>query len=164
MAEMQFKPANEGVELVPAEGVISGEVAPIGEHPSNFDAVCHDQVGQYQKDTDVKGTEYVEPAADEEEQQGGETPAPKTDPTLAFSPSTANATVGQAFTAPDLTNPQNLTVTYSSTNEAVATVDASTGIVTIVAAGDAVIKATFDGNDQYNAAEATYALTVAAAA
>lgn len=163
MAEMQFKPANEGSELVPAEGVIAGEVAPIGEHPSNFEAVCHDQVGLYQKDTDVKGTEYVEPVAEEEEQGGG-TPAQKTNPTLSFSPSTANATVGQAFTAPDLTNPQNLTVTYSSTNEAVATVDASTGIVTIVAAGDAVIKATFNGNDQYNAAEATYTLTVAAAA
>jgi len=57
--EKMIKPGTGGAkEIVPAEGIVSGKVAQIGEHPTNFEAVMHDEVGQYQTDTDVKGTVY----------------------------------------------------------------------------------------------------------
>lgn len=69
MAEMQVKTVDGEAQLVPAEGVIAKDnngtmeqtVAPIGEHPNNYQAVEHDQVGYYQGDTDVKGTVFIEP-------------------------------------------------------------------------------------------------------
>lgn len=53
-------------------------------------------------------------------------------------------------------------VTYSSSNEAVATVDASTGKVTIVGPGTAIIKATVSNTANYSYAtnEVSYTLTV----
>jgi hypothetical protein len=57
-----------------------------------------------------------------------------------------------------LTNPNNLTVTYSSTDETVATVNASTGAVTPKKKGTTTIKATFEGNVAYEAAEVSYTL------
>lgn len=59
------------------------------------------------------------------------------------------------------TQPEGLTVSYSSDNTGVATVNAATGAVTMVGTGNAQIKATFVGNDYYNAAEAAYTLSVA---
>ena len=98
-----------------------------------------------------------------------DTPA-KQDVTLTFSPSTATATMGEAFTAPTLTATANgetvtgLSISYSSSNTSVATVNASTGAVTLVAPGTTTITASFSGNDNYNAATASYTLTVNAAA
>ena len=95
---------------------------------------------------------------------GATQPVTKQDVTMAFSEASATATVGQAFTAPTLSmNPSGLAVTYSSSNTAVATVDASTGAVTLVAEGTTTITATFDGNNNYNPATASYELTVSAA-
>ena len=94
----------------------------------------------------------------------------KTTPTLTFSPSTATATMGEAFTAPTLTATANgetvtgLSISYSSSNTSVATVNASTGAVTLVAPGTTPITASFSGNDNYNEATASYTLTVNAAA
>ena len=68
--------------------------------------------------------------------------------------------MGEDFDEPTLTNPQNLTVTYVSNNEAVATVDATTGAVTLVAAGTANIIATFAGNTTYKYTTTQYELTV----
>lgn len=97
---------------------------------------------------------------------GGETPEPEqptlTSRNLAFSSTTATATVGQPFTAPTL-NGEIAGVTYSSSKTSVATVDASTGAVTIVAAGTTTITATAPATDQYEAGEASYTLTVSAA-
>ena len=83
----------------------------------------------------------------------------KATPTLAFSKETATATMGQAFTAPTLNNPNSLAVTYSSSKETVATISEE-GVVTIVGEGETTIKATFAGNETYEAAEASYTLTV----
>lgn len=95
---------------------------------------------------------------------GATQPVTKQDVTMAFSEASATATVGQAFTAPTLSmNPSGLAVTYSSSNTAVATVDASTGAVTLVAEGTTTITATFAGNNNYNPATASYELTVSAA-
>jgi len=91
--------------------------------------------------------------------------------TLAFSASTATATVGQSFTAPTLTatsNGQEVTltgITYSSSNTNVATVNASSGQVSIVAEGTTIITASFTGDNTYNAAQSvSYRLTVVEAA
>ena len=79
---------------------------------------------------------------------------------LAYSAATASVKYGVTPTLPTLTNPHGLPVTYSSSNEAVATINAS-GVVTLVKPGDATITATFAGNDSYIAGSASYALTVA---
>lgn len=63
------------------------------------------------------------------------------------------------FTAPTLHNPYNVPVTYSSTDENVATVDAE-GVVTIVGLGVATISADFAGNADYEAATASFTVTV----
>ena len=60
---------------------------------------------------------------------------------------------------PTLNNPNNLTVSYTSSKEEVATVDAN-GAVTLVAAGSAKISAVFEGNDTYEASTVSYNLTV----
>ncbi len=86
----------------------------------------------------------------------------KATPTLKFSKETATATMGAEFEAPTLTvTPEGLEgVKYTSSNANVATVNENTGAVTLVAAGEAVIKASFAGDDHYEAAEASYTLTV----
>ncbi len=89
------------------------------------------------------------------------TPVGKQVAKLSFDATTATATLGEAFTAPTLTTtPEGIAVTYSSSNADVATVDASTGVVTPVKAGSTTITATFAGNDDYTEASASYELTV----
>ena len=51
-------------------------------------------------------------------------------------------------------------VTWSSSDTGVATVNATTGAVTLIAVGTTTITATFAGNDDYTEASATYELTV----
>ena len=69
-------------------------------------------------------------------------------------------TIGETFTAPELTGaPEGATVTYESSNTAVATVDEN-GNVTIVGVGTAKITASYAGNSQYNPATASYTITV----
>lgn len=81
--------------------------------------------------------------------------------TMSFSPTSVTATLGESFTAPTLSmSPSGLTVTYSSSNTNVATVNASTGAVTLKAVGTITITASFDGNDDYYSNSATYTLTV----
>ena len=52
------------------------------------------------------------------------------------------------------------TVTYSSSNESVATVDAATGEVTLKAAGTTTITAFYAGDETYSESSASYTLTV----
>lgn len=79
---------------------------------------------------------------------------------LTFSSTTASAILGETFNAPTLTNPYNLTpITYSSSNENVATIDAS-GNVSILATGTTTITASFAGNSEYSSGNASYVLTV----
>lgn len=79
--------------------------------------------------------------------------------TLTFPQAAYTATLGETFTAPTVSGAQT-TVTYASNNEGVATVDASTGNVTLVAAGQAVITATAATDGTYASASASYTLTV----
>lgn len=81
---------------------------------------------------------------------------------IAFPETAYTATLGEAFTAPALTNPNNLTATYASSAENVATVDAATGEVTLVGAGTTTITATTAETDDFYAGTASYTLTVTA--
>ena len=92
----------------------------------------------------------------------GTTPS-KPSPELAFSSATAEAAIGQPFTAPTLTTAAgfNGTVEYSSSNESVAQVmDTETGELRLISAGETVIKASFAGNDDFKSGSASYTLTV----
>ena len=66
-----------------------------------------------------------------------------------------------AVAAPTLNgNTGNGTVTYSSDDTSVATVDSETGVVTAVAEGEAVITATVEGTAAYQGGTATFIVTV----
>ena len=84
----------------------------------------------------------------------------KKDPALSFSETTASGVVGEAFVAPTLTKATTAAVVYTSSDEAVATVNAETGEVTLLAAGETKITATAAENDAYNGGSASYTLIV----
>lgn len=91
----------------------------------------------------------------------------KTQTTLSFGETydgkTINAYLGDEFTAPTATltpNIESAAIKYSSSKPAVATVDETTGAVTIVGAGTTVITATFAGDDTYAASKASYTINV----
>ena len=94
------------------------------------------------------------------------TPDPdKEDITLSFPLASYEADLADgttSFTAPTLSNNKdaNITVAYSSSKEGVATVNESTGAITLVGRGSTTITATFAGNETYNGATASYTLTV----
>ena len=94
--------------------------------------------------------------------EGGDTPVDtRIDANLSFSTTTAEATVGEDFTPPTLTNPYNASVYYSSSNYEVATVDFD-GEVTLKGAGTTTITASvYEWDEQYKGS-ASYTLTVAA--
>lgn len=83
-------------------------------------------------------------------------------PSIAFNNPTTSVTVGSTVTnTATLTNASGSTITYSSDDTNVATVDSSTGEVTGVAAGTATITATYtESSVDYTA---TYTITVSAA-
>lgn len=82
-------------------------------------------------------------------------------PGLAWSAESATVTIGADDNIfPTLTNPHSVTVEYTSSDTEKATIDSSTGEITLVAAGDTTISAIFAGNDDYEAQTVTYSLTV----
>ena len=87
----------------------------------------------------------------------------KTAADFAYSVKAVSKTIGDAAFTNALTINGDGTVSYASSNTAVATVNASTGEVTIVGAGETTITATVADGAQYTYATktATYTLTVA---
>lgn len=80
---------------------------------------------------------------------------------LSFPESAYDAIIGETFTAPELTKATTAAVTYSSNNVEVASVDATTGAITIgTKPGTATITATAEENDTYAAGSAKYTITV----
>lgn len=79
---------------------------------------------------------------------------------MAFDPKSVTLALGEGFTQPTLTKATTAAVAYTSSDEAVATVDAATGAVTILAVGETVIEAKADENDEYYAGSASYTITV----
>lgn len=80
--------------------------------------------------------------------------------TLSYSAATAEGRIGETFTAPTLNNPSQVAIAYSSSNTEVATIGTD-GAVTLKGPGKTTITATFAGNDNLEAATASYVLTVA---
>lgn len=81
----------------------------------------------------------------------------------AYDDKTIIANLGDEFTAPTATLTPNIegeTIKYSSNKPTVATVDETTGAVTIVGAGTTVITADFVGDDTYGASTASYTIKV----
>lgn len=78
---------------------------------------------------------------------------------LEFNEDAVKVVFGDEFTAPVLSNPNQLPIEWSSSDEKVATVDAD-GKVTLVGSGDTVIKASTVGNDSFAAGFVKYNLTV----
>ena len=83
----------------------------------------------------------------------------KEDAGLAYAVTEIEKNVDDAAFTNALTNPHSLAVTYSSSAEAVATVDAN-GVVTIVGMGTTTITASFAGDASYITGEASYTLSV----
>ena len=81
---------------------------------------------------------------------------------ISFAVTELTAEVGATdFEEPELTNPNSLTVTYKTSDATLATVDATTGEVTIGnKAGKVTITASFAGSDDYVAANASYNITI----
>ena len=153
--DLTFIYTDSGVEI---SGVVSGTTYILYSNNGNYFR-CY---------TDKTGTSgYTLPTlyklSGNSEGEGGETPEPELqERNLAFSSTTATATVGEDFTEPTL-NGATAGVTYSSSNTSVATVDETTGAVTPVAAGETTITATAAADATYKAGEASYTLTVSAA-
>lgn len=82
----------------------------------------------------------------------------KAERNLAFSQTEASAGLGASFTAPTLSGSTD-GVTYSSSNESVATV-ADDGTVTLNGVGTTTITASAPEDDDYYSGSATYTLTV----
>ena len=81
-------------------------------------------------------------------------------PAMSFSQSVINHTIGSAFTKPTLTNGTG--AEFTSSNTAVATVNSSTGDITIVGPGSTIIKATIEASDGYCTSMTTYTINVSA--
>ncbi|MDE6009973.1 MAG: hypothetical protein K2F87_00805 [Muribaculaceae bacterium] len=78
---------------------------------------------------------------------------------LAFTAPAVEAIMGQDIKFPALLNPNKLPVTWTSADEAVATVN-SEGVVTLIKGGKTMIVVTTEGNDEYAPGNARYDLSV----
>jgi uncharacterized protein YjdB len=83
---------------------------------------------------------------------------------ISWSETSFKATIDEENVFPTLDNPDSQQVTYSSDNEAVASIDSESGKITLNAGGSAIITATAAENAYFSAGRASYNLTVAKAA
>jgi hypothetical protein len=82
------------------------------------------------------------------------------DPEISYIPASATIELGEELPGTVFANPHELTISYNSNNEAVATVS-NTGVIALgTETGTAVITASFAGNATYAAANVTYTITV----
>lgn len=82
-------------------------------------------------------------------------------PTLKFAQSSISANGAATVNAPSLSGtPAGATVTYSSQNPSVATVNASTGVVQPISNGTATIIARTSATDEYAAGQASFKVVV----
>lgn len=82
------------------------------------------------------------------------------DAEISFPASAYDATLGMPFDSPVATAKSSGAITYSISNDGVATVDAETGVVTLVGEGTAVVTATVAATDTHKTGSASYTLTV----
>lgn len=163
--ELRFYASSNMTFSVPAGSVIT-KVVLDAKAPANFSA----SVGTYEEGTWTGSATEVEikctisksntPVNTIEVTYQSSSEPVKKDPGLQFSETTVTTTVGAEFTAPTLTKETTAEPVYSSSNEAVATVDPATGAVSVLAAGTTTITATVAETEAYAAGSATYTLTV----
>ena len=79
---------------------------------------------------------------------------------MVFTPASVSVALGDTFEAPELTKDTTAPVTYASSNDDVASVDATSGVVRVEGLGTATITATAAENDEYYGGVASYTLTV----
>lgn len=81
---------------------------------------------------------------------------------LEYATAAYNVVPNAEFATPSLTNPFGVSVTYSSSNTSLVTVNASTGAVTIGSStgGPVTITASTTGNANVKAGEASYTITI----
>lgn len=89
----------------------------------------------------------------------GNRPVVKHTQQISFSKTSVECYINDTFTEPILSG-NKTTVTYSSSDKKVATVDAASGKVTILSAGKTEITATAEESEEYKTATAKYTLTV----
>lgn len=89
-----------------------------------------------------------------------ENPDLRQDAGLAFDTEALVVNLGEEFTSPVATAFEGAEITYTIDNESVATINASTGELTIVGAGSATVTATSAETEEYKAGEASYSLVV----
>lgn len=78
---------------------------------------------------------------------------------ISFSEKNVDGVLGETFSSPILSNPHDLNIVWTSSDEKVATVDAD-GKVTLVDKGTTVITASTEGNEEYASGNAKYVLYV----
>lgn len=84
----------------------------------------------------------------------------KADAGLSFPQAAYTVNAGETFEAPVLSNPNGLGVTYASSNEAVATVDAEGAVTLTGGTGTTEISAVSAETDAFRAGQASYTITV----
>lgn len=86
----------------------------------------------------------------------------KADPEISFAETSYTVNIGEAFTAPTLINPYNLTATYSivSTPAGALDINETTGDITINGAGSATVTATTAETEEYRSGKASYTIRV----
>lgn len=89
----------------------------------------------------------------------GNKPVVKHTQQISFSKTSVECYINDTFTEPVLSGDKT-SVTYSSSDEKVATVNAASGKVTILSAGKTEITATAEESEEYKTATAKYTLTV----
>lgn len=106
------------------------------------------------------GTELILNNGPMENQGGSATPGLPA-PSLSFAQSSINANGTATVNAPQLNGaPAGATVTYSSKNPTIATVNQSTGVVQPVSNGTATIIARTSATDEYAAGQASFKVVV----
>lgn len=82
------------------------------------------------------------------------------DPEISFPEASYEVKLGEAFTAPVATAKSDGVITYTSSDESVATVNSETGAVEILATGTTKVTANIAATDTYTSGIAEYTLTV----
>ena len=82
------------------------------------------------------------------------------DPECTFTEASVTGNIGQDFIAPEFKTVSDGAITYTSSNADIATVDPSTGKVTLLLEGTTTIKASVAATETYVAGSASYELTV----
>ena len=128
---------------------ISGDYAYIGLRSNNGALYLADISIEWIAGTPDTYSAYCTTVAVDNRQEAG----------ISFAEATVTKEIVDNYTGQTLNNPNNVSpITWTSSNEAVATVE--DGTVTVLAVGETTIKASFAGDETYKKAEVSYTLTV----